>query len=198
MEDELKLTAALAEFQAVRSEQVARLSAQTNLVAPAIAILALVGAVEPAFRIYMPFALFGVGAVYYSQRLWINQLGQYTREILWPAVSRISGYSESFEAFLEDLMWVGSRRAVMVVLEAGIPVLLGSVSVVMILTAGGQHIVIAVVAWAFTILNFSLLPVAVYAIRPRLTPDEIARYRKKVIQWAPASQTEGEDPDALD
>lgn len=172
MSADRRLTVALEEYQGVRSEQVARISAQSQLLAPIVALLMFVGAVAPELRQYIPLLVLPLSLAYASHRFWVNHLGQYIREVIWSTVKDEAGYKHSFEAFTEQQMWRwGGRRWTMQTLEAGIPLLLVMLSVGMMLAADPLHTAILVLDIIAVILTALSMPFSVYASKPRLEDE---------------------------
>lgn len=133
--ENLKLMAAFEEYKGIRAEQVARISAQATMISPIIALLGILGAFAPDFRAYLPILVCPISLTYYSYRLWINHLSQYSREVLWPIVCKESGYSNNWEVFTRRLMWRGWRLVIVMFFEAGLPMLLILFSIVMMFLA---------------------------------------------------------------
>jgi hypothetical protein len=106
--DERSLTAALAEFQALRGEIVQRIQLQQVLLGLSITALgallsvALAGnTAQASLLLAAPFVTSALGFGYSDQGRRINLLGAYVKDVLWPFVrsltdSRLSSWEEHF------------------------------------------------------------------------------------------------------
>lgn len=132
-----RLAVALEEYKGLRAEQVARISSQSTLVAPVVAVLAVAGAWSSDLRAWLPLVVFPLSLAYYSHRFWINHVGEYIRQHLWPEVSGLTGSPLSWERFTEQVMWrvPSARWTVMVAGEAGIPLLMTTFAAMFTLSA---------------------------------------------------------------
>lgn len=156
--EEMRLSAALAEFEALRAEILSLRQVQKNILSIALAAYAglfsfgLGADGEPRLLHVVPPLGLVLCLIQLSESYQIDRLGSYIRNKVWPAVMSTSGYGHSWEAQHDERHWL-SNSAAAIALDGTLPVLLSGAGAAAIGLAPAVSPQTAALQWACVVLT---------------------------------------------
>jgi hypothetical protein len=158
--EEMKLAAAMAEFEALRAEILSIRQVKRNLLSIALAAYAAIFSFalgangDSALLLVVPPLGLALSLFELSETIQIAQLGTYIREQVWPVVTDVTGYEHSWEIRHDGHGPVGKAGLAML-LDGGLPGTLFGASFVAILMMNDLSGPAMAFAWMCAVLTLA-------------------------------------------